>query len=234
MAAIDKEAGDPFLRTMRCVVDAGGDEDDKEIGVAAAGDEVLGAVQHPVAAVAPRRGAHAAHIRSGVRFGHGQRVHLLAANGRRQIAFHLIALAGHQDVLRAAEEMCQRHRAAAELALEKRKLKIVETAATDRFRKIRGIEPHFHDLVLDGVAHLQRHMAELLDLVLERIDFRFDETPDRRDDHFLFFGQSELHGYPLCKSAADGTPRAIRARQVGVCGCQRRQLRRHLVGRQAR
>ena len=40
-------------------------------------------------------------------------------------------------------------------------------------------------------------MAELLDLVLERIDFRFDETPDRLDDHFLFFGQSELHGYPL-------------------------------------
>ena len=131
MAAIDKEAGDPFLRTMRCVVDTGGDEDDEEIGVAAAGNEVLGAVQHPVAAVAPRRGTHAAHIRSGIRLGHGKRIHLLAANGRRQIAFHLIALAGHQDVLRAAEEMCQRHRAAAELALEKRKLKFVESAAAD-------------------------------------------------------------------------------------------------------
>jgi hypothetical protein len=38
-------------------------------------NEMLGAVEHPIASVPYCTALHAAHIRSGVRFGHRQRIH---------------------------------------------------------------------------------------------------------------------------------------------------------------
>ena len=109
--------------------------------------------------------------------------------------------------------MRQRHRSAAELALEKREFQIVQPAATDRLREIGGIEPHLDDHVADGVAHLDRHMAELFDLVLKRVDLRLDEASHGRDDQLLFFGQSELHVIFLLRQRGRRPPGAA-ARRV--------------------
>ncbi len=53
------------------------------VGAHARGDEDLLAVDHPVGAVPPRRGAQAGHVGAGARLGDGQRRDLLAAQHRR-------------------------------------------------------------------------------------------------------------------------------------------------------
>ena len=71
--------------------------DEIQIRVNAVGDEHLGAVQHPVSAITPRAGAHAGHIRAGIRFGHRHRCDALATNDPGQIFFQLCLRSGiHQ------------------------------------------------------------------------------------------------------------------------------------------
>src|ERR1700674_4993748 len=53
-AAVDQEARDPLLRSFCCRVLAGGDEDDKEVRHVRMTDEMLGSIDHPAVAVAPR------------------------------------------------------------------------------------------------------------------------------------------------------------------------------------
>ncbi len=93
-AAIDEESGDPLLGPFGCVVFASGDEDYDEIGMIGARDEMLGAVHHPIAAITAGRTFHAAHVRTGPRLGHRQRIHPLAAHGGTEIALDLLAFAG--------------------------------------------------------------------------------------------------------------------------------------------
>ena len=109
MAAIHQKRRDPLFRPLGRVVLACGDEDDDEIRVVGAGNEVFGPVHHPVAAVAARKAFHPPNVGPGVRFGHRQRVHPLPPHGGEEVAFDLLAFAGHQDVLRAAKEMVERH-----------------------------------------------------------------------------------------------------------------------------
>ncbi len=117
-AAVNEEGGDPLLRAFRRIVLASGDKDDDEIGMIGARDEMLGAIHHPIATLAAGRAFHAPHVRTGPRLGHRQRVHPLAAHGGKEIALDLLARTGHQDVLRTAKEMRQRHRATAKLTLD--------------------------------------------------------------------------------------------------------------------
>ena len=60
----------------------------RDVGVA---DEVLGAVDHVVGAVATREGLHRAHVGAGLGLGHREAVDPLAADRRQEIALALLA-----------------------------------------------------------------------------------------------------------------------------------------------
>ena len=93
-----------FLLPAERLLLAGRREDDDEIRDVGVADEVLRAVQHEVAAVAAAPCIFMrAHVGARVRLRHRQRVDLLAADRRQEIALALLALAGHQDVGRPAE-----------------------------------------------------------------------------------------------------------------------------------
>jgi hypothetical protein len=141
-----------------------------------------------------RAAGHAAHVRSRAGLRHGQRIHPLAPHRREQVFLLLLALAGHQDVLRPPEEMRQRHGPAAKLALHQREVEMPEAAAADLLGEVAGVEPHLDDLALDLLRELWRHLAGALHEVLVRIDLGLDEVADRRDDHLLFGAQREIHG----------------------------------------
>ena len=155
---------------------------------------MLGAVEHPVAAgLLHRRRLHPAYVRTRIRLGHGQRVHALTTHGGEQVFVALLPLAGHQDVLRPAPEVGQRHRPAPQLAFEQGKGQVIQTTAADFLGEVRGIEAHVQHLLLQALAQFLRHVAELFDLVFVRVDFGFDEGPDGIHHHFLLGGKAELH-----------------------------------------
>ena len=138
-----------FFGPFRGFIHAGGDEDDEEIRVFRARNEVFRAVDNPITAVTHGLAFHAAHVRSGIRFRHRQRVHFLTTHGGQQITFALFVVAGHQDVLRTAKEMGQRHRAAAQLALDQSEVEMRQTGPTDLFGEIAGVETQIDALLLD-------------------------------------------------------------------------------------
>ncbi len=143
---------------------------------------MLGAVDHPVAALPRGVAFHAAHVRSRLGFGHRQRVHPLAAHGGQQVAIALLALAGHQDVLRATEEMRQRHRPAAQFALDQREIQMAQPRAADLFGEVAGVKAQFQRLALDLGGDVGGHLAGAFDRRFVRIDLGFDEScaPSRR------------------------------------------------------
>jgi len=147
------------------------------------GDEMFRAVHDPVAAVAPGHAFHAAHVRPGAGFGHGKRVHPFAAHRRHQVTVDLVALAGHEDVLRPAEEMGERHRPAPEFAFDQREFKMIEPCRTHAFGKIAGIEAKLDGLAPDVLGKPGGHFAAALDQILVGIDLLFDEAAHRRGDH---------------------------------------------------
>jgi hypothetical protein len=98
----------------------------------------------------------------------------------QQVFLLLIALAGHQDVLRPPEEMRQRHRAAAKLPLHQREVEMPEPAAAHLLGEVAGVEPHLDDLALDLLRELWRHRAGALHEVFVRIDLGLDEITNRR------------------------------------------------------
>ena len=101
-APVDQETGDLLFGPARSLLLARCNEDDDEIGKVGVTDEMLRAVDDEVTAIRPGKALHAAYVRSGIGLGHGEGVHLLPAYGGQQVAFHLIALAGAEDVGGAA------------------------------------------------------------------------------------------------------------------------------------
>src|SRR5260370_27240529 len=63
-SAIDEEARDALLGSPGRFLFTSGDEHDHEIGDVGVADEVLGAVDHPIVAVATSGAGHAADVRS--------------------------------------------------------------------------------------------------------------------------------------------------------------------------
>src|SRR5262249_29465588 len=135
-AAVDEEAGDALLGAGGAALLAGCDEDDDEISDVGMADEVLGAVDDPIAAVAPRMALHAADVGAGIGLGHGERVDLLAGDGRGQIALALLGVAGAKDVGGAAPPDREGHRGAPELAFEEGEGQVVKPAAAERLRDV--------------------------------------------------------------------------------------------------
>ncbi len=147
---------------------------------------MLGAIHHPIATLAAGRAFHAPHVRTGPRLGHRQRVHPLAAHGGKEIALDLLALTGHQDILRTAKEMRERHRATAKLTLDKAEFEVIEACAAHRLGEIAGIEAKLFRLAFDLVGDLLRNLAGPFDQILVGIDLVFNETADGFRNHFLF------------------------------------------------
>src|SRR3954447_27076090 len=103
-ATVDEEAGDPLLGTGLRLLGPGRDEDDREVGEVGVADEVLGAVDHPVAAVATGRRLHRAHVGARLGLGHGEAVDLQAAHRGQEVAIPLLLVAAAQDVRGPAPE----------------------------------------------------------------------------------------------------------------------------------
>jgi len=93
-AAIHQQAGDAFLRAAGRGLLPGRHEYDDEIGDVRVADEMLGAVDDEIVAVAARKGLHAADIGPRVRLGHGQRVQFLTLDAGRQVTLALLVVAG--------------------------------------------------------------------------------------------------------------------------------------------
>ena len=91
---VDEEGGDQLPRAAWPLLLARGHEGDGEIGDVGVGDEVLGAAEDPVAAVASGRGLHAAEIGAGARLRHRETIPFLAADTRQEIALALLGRAG--------------------------------------------------------------------------------------------------------------------------------------------
>ena len=165
---------------------------------------MLGAVEHPITAIAPGTGLHAPDVRARPRFRHGERIHPLTPHGRQQVAFDLLALTRHQDILGPAEKVVQRHRAAPQFPLHQGKFQVVQPRPAHAFGEIAGIKAQFNGLAPDLVGHFAWHFAGALHQILMRIDLVLDETAHRGRDHFLFLGQSVLHGLTRMVAASQG------------------------------
>ncbi len=185
---------------------------------------MLGAVDDPVITILAGGCFHAANVRPGIGFGHRQGIHPLTPHGGQQIAFLLVALTGHQDILRAAKEMGQRHGTAPQFTFKQGKFQMVQPAAPDLLRKVGGIEPHVDDFPFDIIGQFFRHKALLFHLGFMGVDLALDKIAHGINDHLLFFGKAKLHNClpPLrfrLGADTDGGPARIRHRQARLPLC---------------
>ena len=193
-AAVDEEAGDPLLRSRARLLLPGRDEGDDEVREVRVADEVLGAVDDEVAAVAPGMGLHPADVGARVGLGHREGVDLVAAHAGEEVALALLSASCAEDVGRPPPEHGERHRRPPELALEEGEGQVVEPPAPELRRDVGGVETEGADLVLDLPPELARDFAGALDLVLEGIELVLDEAPHRVHHELLFGVESEVHG----------------------------------------
>ena len=193
-ALVDEEGGDQLLRAARGLFLARRHEDDGEAGDVGMADEMLGAVQHPVVAVLPRAGLHAAQVRPGAGFGHRQAIPGLAPDAGHQILLALFGIARQQDVRRPRHAgPVQGIVGPAQFLFVKQPGQRIEPRAAHLGRHVGGVKPGRHRLRLDLADQLHRQMAGALDHLLMRIKLVLDKGARRVDDHLLFFGQSEIH-----------------------------------------
>ena len=106
--AVNQEAGNAFFRAALGLLFTGGDEYDDEVGEVRVGNEVLGAVDDPVAAVAACEALHATQIGTRGGLGHGQGVKPRATGDGQQIAFALLLIASHENTRRPPPEYTER------------------------------------------------------------------------------------------------------------------------------
>ncbi len=208
-AAIDEKAGYPLPgAALTRVILPGGGEQDHEIRDVGVADEVLGAVDDPIPAVAPCEALHATNVGARVGLGHGQRIHLLAPHAGQEIALALLGIAGAKNVRRSPPPARQGHGGAAEFPLEQREAHVVEATAAMLLGYIGRVEAEVANLAADVVADFSRQLAGALDLGLERIELRLDEAADHVDDHLLLVAETEIHSPPLrCWAQSSGSLR---------------------------
>ena len=193
-ALVDEEGGDLLALAARAVLFAGRHEDDREIGDVGMADEMLGAVEHPVAAILDGRRLHAAQVGAGAGLGHGQAIRLLAADAREQIFLALLGRAGEQDVRRPRHAgPVQRIVGAAELLFVEQPGRRIQPGAADIGRHVGGIEPGGDRLGLELLDKLAAQMTAALHLLLMRVELVLDEGARRLDDQALLVGKAEIH-----------------------------------------
>ena len=144
-ALFDDEHRDVAITARRTGL--GGDE--INVAIYAIGDEHLGAVQHPLIALAMRRAAHASEIRAGVGFGHGDCCDALAGDDVGHVALELFLGTGVMQMRARHIGMHQhRHRETA-----------VGRAAEFFGQQCSSEGVHFTAAVLRGVADAEQPQA---------------------------------------------------------------------------
>jgi hypothetical protein len=192
-----KKAVISFFGPARGLFLARGHEDDREPRQVGVADEMLGPVQHPVAAVLARAGLHPPQVRPRAGFGHRQAIPGLAPDAGHQVPLALLGIPRQQDVRRPRHAgPVQRIVRPAQFLFVQKPGQRIEPRAPDLDRHVRRVKPRRHGLLLDLADQLQRQVAGPLHHLLMRIKLGLHESPRRVDDHPLFFGQSEIHLIP--------------------------------------
>src|SRR5690606_27484659 len=190
----DEERGDLLAFSAPAVFLARSHEDDGEIGNVGVANEMLGAVEHPVATVVHGARLHAAQVGAGARRGHGEAVGFFAAEAGEQILLALLRRPGEQDVGRARHAgPVQRIVGAAELLLVEEPCRRIEPRPADIGRHVGGVEARFDRLRFQLVHEFGPQHAGALDLLFVRIEFVLDEGAGGLDDELLFFREAEIH-----------------------------------------
>ncbi len=178
---------------LRLLVGAG--EDDVGLGVAAVGDEDLVAVQNPLVAVEHRRGAGAAGIRAGHRFGQAEGAELAPLGQRRQVGLLLLLGAELVDRVGAQRDVRRERDAgrgahAGELLDDDGVAEIIGPGATVLFGEDHPGQTQLAELV----EHQIPVEALLLVALLRRgRQLGFGEAAHHLPHHLLFIVQFENH-----------------------------------------
>ena len=196
-ALVDQERADSAPGATRCLVDAGSNEQDHEVGHIGVGGEVLGAVDDPVVAVSDGAGRYSSNIGAGVGLTHREAIEAFASNTRQQVLLDLLALARLQDIARPVDLPVQSQVGATELALQQHVGHRVEPTAADLLGHIGGPEPGVHRSLANLLAQLVRQLASALDFFLVRDELLLDEGPHGLDDHLLLVTQLKFHAVTL-------------------------------------
>ena len=153
-------------------------------------DEVLGAVDHEIAARQYRGGLHAPQVGARLRLGHGETFDPLATHRRQQIPLPLLAFAGEQDVGGSRHAGVMQHVAGvAELLLVQHPGHRVEPRAAHLGRHVGGIEARIDRLRLELLQQLLAQVSALLHLLLVRHELPPHEIARGLDDELLLFAE---------------------------------------------
>ena len=190
----DQEGGDPLVLLRR--VDGG--EDQGDVGMGAVGDEDLGAVQHPVVAVAAGGGAEARGVAARSRLGEGEAAELLARGERGQNLPLLLLVAELHDGI-ADQRVVHRQDDArggadpADLLDDQAVGDVVHAGAAVLLGDGHPGEAELARLVEEGA----RELPALVDLLGPRFDHLFGEAPDLVADLPVLVAELDAHVSPL-------------------------------------
>ena len=187
-AVLDDEQRQPLAPVVGIRRRAG--NHDHQVGLHAAGDERLGAVDDPVVAVAHRGGAHAREVRSGAGLGHRDRGEQLA---RRQAREPAVALLGvrvvqevRQDHLELGAHRRQRDQRPRRLLLHHHVVAVVGLAAA---AVLLGDGHAEHAQRAHLLEHLAGHPAALLPLGIVRHHFLLHEVAAQLAERLVVLGE---------------------------------------------
>ena len=192
---VDEEAGDQLLRAAAGLLLAAGGEQDHVVGEVGVADEVLGAVDHVVVAVAHGAALHPAHVAAGVGLAHRHAVDAFAGDRRdrgTRRSDRRCTPAGCCWVGRrcsAAHTRPRRTRGRPSVTPKR-----VEAAAAQLGRHVGRVQPGVDRALLDLLHQLRRDLAQLLDLLLVREQLALGERANGVDDHLLLVGEGEIQG----------------------------------------
>src|SRR5215472_5216851 len=196
-AVVDEESRYRRALAPRSFLGAGHGEQHHEVGDIGIADEVLGAVDDPVAASPPGPGLHRTDIRAGSGLRHRQAVVALTADRRQEIGLHLAVLAGPQDVTGPGNQRLQRPRRPPELALGQGHSHGIEATAAQLGREVRGVKAGRERLAADLSRQLIRHRVEPFDQILVWFQLAADKVADRGNHGTLFLVKPKIHGLSL-------------------------------------
>ena len=155
---------------------------------------MLCAVQDEVVAILAGARLHAAQVGAGTGFGHGEAVPFLAPDTGIEVLLPLLLVPGQKDVRRSRDAgPVERIVGAAKLLFVKQPGQRIEARAADLLGQVGCVKTGLYRLGLQLFYQIHGKVAAAFDRGLMRVKFVLDEGARRRDDHCLFFGQSEIH-----------------------------------------
>jgi len=187
---VDEEGGDAALVALALVGDS---KDDREVGLAAVGDEDLLPVENPIGPVADRRHLDVGGVRAGVRFGQREATLALALDRGDEVALALGRGALIKDVV-GAPAVDERHQRLGGLDRDQGRHQVAEVGAAVFLRCQQAPEAGLAGRRLQLTE--RRTVREMPSLELGTLDPRFqrhelllDERAHGAEDHSLFVAE---------------------------------------------